>query len=140
MEVIEKCSCSLSNKEVLDILNSKVYKKHTNLATILYETTEYLNTSGAASVTREDITNFLNIIKMKKYELTKIEKIQIVNIRPQNEVELHLIVEMIEERFNEEQRDDLISIINNTLINHLQMPLSHDEDKTRKKFKTEPDA
>lgn len=136
MEVLEECSGLLSNSEVLDILKSKTYKKHASLATIIYETTEYIESSNAASLSVSDIEDFLKAIKEKNYELTKIEKIQIANIIPQNEVELHLIVEMIEERFTEQQREDLLQIIQDTLNN----PSKDDDNNPRKKFKQEPNA
>lgn len=117
MEVVDACSTLLSNKEVLDLLKSNASKKQTNLATIIYETTSYLESSPAATSSTSDLVEFLDAIKERKYDLSKMEKIQIANLKPENETELHLIIDNIEERFTEEQRADLLQIIHSILIN-----------------------
>lgn len=111
MEVVESCSALLSNREVLELLRSNITKKPTNLATILYETTSYLESSPAASTSIASLTEFLDQVKEHKFDLTKVEKIQLANLKPQNETELHLIVDNIEERFTEQQRVDLLQLV-----------------------------
>lgn len=111
MEVIESCTEPLCNRQVLDLLRNYKSKKQTNLATILYETTSYLESSPAATSSLKNIAAFLDILNEKKYPLTKMEKIQLVNMKPQNETELHLMIDNIEEKLTEEQRNELLGLI-----------------------------
>lgn len=116
MEVVDACSSIVSNKEVLDLLKATSGKKHTNLATILYETTSYLESSPVSTYSIESLSTFLNLLKERNYSLTKLEKIQLVNLKPQNETELHLIIDNIEEKLNDEQRNELLTLIQSTLV------------------------
>lgn len=111
MELVNDCSELLCNREVLDTLKNYTSKKQTNLATILYETTAYLDSSPAASSSIANVARFLDTLKNKQYELSKIEKVQLLNLQPQNETELHLIIYNIEERFTEEQRVELLNLL-----------------------------
>lgn len=135
MEVVEACSSLLSNREVLDLLTNKIIsKKQTNLATILYETISYLESSPAANCSLTNMATFLELIKERKYNLSKMEKIQIVNLQPQNETELHLIVDNIEEKLTDQQRNDLLELIQTTL-NKPHIKQEEDSDMIRKKIK-----
>lgn len=131
MEVVEACSELLSNRQVLDLLRSYTSKKQTNLATILYETTSYLESSPAAASSVSNIAEFLDIIKEREYDLTKMEKVQIVNLKPENETELHLIIDNIEEKLNEKQRNDLLELIQTTL----EKPANKEGEHQTKKMK-----
>lgn len=86
------------------------------MATILYETSSHLESTPVINYSVPQLGEFLDILKEKQYEFTRMEKIQLANLTPQNATELHLIVDNIEERFSEEQRTDLLGIINSTLI------------------------
>lgn len=116
MEVVEACSALLSNREVLELLKKNSSKRHTNMATILYETSSYLESSPVTNYSVPDLGEFLDLLKEKNYELTRLEKIQLANLAPQSDTELHLIIDNIEERFSEEQRADLLKMINSFLI------------------------
>lgn len=130
MEVVDAQSEVLCNREVLELLRNNVSKKHTNLATVLYETTSYLESSSISNASLLDLSEFLDTITERKYDLSKAEKRQIVNLLPQNEIELHLIVDNLEEKFTEEQRNDLLQLIQSTL----NKP-GETSDNTRKKFR-----
>lgn len=131
MEVVDACSALLSNREVLELLRNNISKKQqTNLATILYETTSYLESSPIANSSMKNLAEFLDILKENKYDLSKLEKIQLANLIPQNESELLLMIDKFEEKFTEEQRSNLLQIIQNTL----NKPCDQDE-QTRKKLK-----
>lgn len=86
------------------------------MATILYETSSYLESSPVTNYSVPDLGEFLDLLKEKNYELTRLEKIQLANLAPQSDTELHLIIDNIEERFSEEQRADLLKMINSFLI------------------------
>lgn len=115
MEVVG-ASTLLFNQEVLEILRRKRHTNCTPMATVIYETTSYLESCPLSN---------LDAVKETQHNLSKFEQIQIANLKPQNEIELHLIVDNIEERFTEEQRKDLLISIQGTL----------EEENARKKIK-----
>lgn len=124
MEIIDECSALLSNREVLEILQETLeaksgnrFKDQTNLATILYETISYLDSTPASSQTKTGISELLKIFKDNKYDLTTLEKIQIVNHRPSSLVDLHAIIEVSEERFSQEQMCHMVECIQSKLHN-----------------------
>ena len=111
MEIVETCSEVLPNRQVLDMLKNYSSRNQTNLATILYETTSYLESSPAATSSLSDLSEFLDIIKERGWDLTKMEKVQLVNLKPKNEAELLIIIDNIDEKLDENQRADLIDLI-----------------------------
>lgn len=130
MEVIESCSAQLSNRETLDLLRSNVGKRHIDLATILYETTSYLESSPAVTSSQESCNRFKEAIKIQKFDLSPLEQVQLINLRPQNPTELHLIIYNIEERFDETQREQILK-----LVHGLEVSRDNQEAHVRKKQK-----
>lgn len=133
MEIVDACSDLLSNREVLELLRSNISNKQTNLATILYETTSYLESSPISLSSPSSINMFLGSLKESGYNLNKMEQVQILNSMPQNETELSLIIDNIEERFSEEQRSHLLNLIQSTLIQ--TNAASETNESIRKKLK-----
>lgn len=110
----------LSNYEVLKILkdvkettkSSKSSNK--NLATITYETINYLEGLKHYNELRDEhVIDYLE--EMKRFNLTKLEKLQILNQRPKSMVELQVLIEENEERFSEEAMDMILDIVRKTL-------------------------
>jgi len=119
MEVLNDNCALLSNHEVLLLLNEiqenkQKLKDNKNLATIAYESIKYLEDSTSSGLNSHSIQQFLLAIK-DKFRLTKAEKLQILNQRPNSLVELQLLIEENEERFSEEAMDQLLICINRTL-------------------------
>lgn len=131
MEIIEDSDELLSNRQVLDFLKHHPTKKQANLATILYETTSYLESSPAASSTLADIAGFLDIIKERGYNLSKPEKVQLVNLKPKNETELIIIIDNLDEKLDEQQRADLLQLIEQ----HLEKPETKQPQSPNKRHK-----
>ncbi|XP_074594959.1 RNA polymerase III subunit I [Brevipalpus obovatus] len=122
MEVIKKPRALLSNYEVLKALqevkkNSRLKGDQKNLATVTYEAIKYLEETPCVHQSEDSVTNFLKAIKEKGFRLTKGEKLQIVNSRPSNLVELQLLIEENEERFSEEALNTILSIVQEHLPN-----------------------
>ena len=117
MEVKRECAAMLCNYEVLQLLSDlktgKGQKKpntsQTHLATVSYETVKYLENTPCAKQTPEIISKFMTAIQ--PYNLTKSEKLQLLNQRPRTAVEIQLIVEESEERLTEDQIYELLDVM-----------------------------
>ncbi|CAB4410999.1 unnamed protein product [Rhizophagus irregularis] len=123
MQIIEKRNAQLSNHEVLALLRELDEKQKEqvrinpqikfaeNLKTIQFEVIQNLTSlqSPARTQTPEQIESVL--FELKKYNLTKSEKLQIINLRPQSIAELELIIEDCEDRFPIETLREMIYMI-----------------------------
>ncbi|KAF7799435.1 hypothetical protein EIP86_010670 [Pleurotus ostreatoroseus] len=85
-----------------------------NLRTIEVEAIQYLSADyqPIASQTEAGITQLTR--NLSSYDLTKAEKLQIVNLAPTEPVELYVIVEELEDRFAD-QIDDILGVVKSSL-------------------------
>lgn len=124
MEVLDESSGLISNYEALTLLQDVKegrggYRKpgqskaQAQQATILYSTLKYLEKSPCSRQSNEIIRNFAKAVE--RFELTKAETLQLLNQRPTTAVEIQLIVEESEERLSEEQIEELLGIVEETL-------------------------
>jgi hypothetical protein len=134
MEILNKNAALLSNYEVYELLKqtkeeqtlksikkkkldpnsanlSAVVDKH--LPTVVYESLKYLEKSACATQTAHAVSDFLAKLEERKdeFKLTKVEKLQLLNLRPSNAVELQAIIDDSEERFSIEQMDSLLEFV-----------------------------
>lgn len=132
MEILNKNAGLLSNSEVYSLLKQtkadltqKLIRKKNfdannanlnqqvdkHLPTIVYESLRYLETTPAcvAQTSAKQIGEFTS--KLGEFDLTKAEKLAVLNHCPQSAVELQCLVENSEERFTVEQMDTLVEII-----------------------------
>jgi hypothetical protein len=142
MEILNKNAAFLSNSEVYALLKQikqdqaqKLIKKKNlknqvdaqqldinidkHLPTIVYESLRYLEKTPCIHQTSTVVNEFLIKCEERKneFKLTKIEKLQILNLRPSSAVELQYIIEDSEERFTIEQMDELLEFIQSNLPN-----------------------
>ncbi|XP_064624556.1 DNA-directed RNA polymerase III subunit RPC9-like [Lineus longissimus] len=136
MEVINENAALLSNYEVLHLLTDlqagengqkKPNKYLQNLATISYETTKYLEKTPCKDQSPEIIEKFMN--SLLRYNLTKAEKLQLLNHRPTAAVEIQLLIEESEERLTEEQIEELLQLVAECLIPESTENDEEDEDE-----------
>ncbi|XP_065178152.1 DNA-directed RNA polymerase III subunit RPC9-like [Sycon ciliatum] len=116
MEVVDDQAAMLSNYEVYSILkDAKQSKKHShqNVATIVYETSSYLEKTPCGKQSEEAVTKFLQALR--EFKLTKLEKLQLLNHRPTSQVELHFLIAESEERFGDEELQKILEIVESTL-------------------------
>jgi len=99
------------------ILGKGGFKKPTqqqqNLATVCYETIKYLEKTTCVLQNAQIIQDFM--LRLAPFKLTKAEKLSLLNLRPTTAVEIQLLVEESEERLSEEQIEELLVIITETL-------------------------
>ncbi|XP_049867607.1 DNA-directed RNA polymerase III subunit RPC9-like [Pectinophora gossypiella] len=119
METIKANAAFLCNYEVMQILQElkdntqKKHKREGSLATVTYETVHYLQDTECKNQSAQAIQNFLEA--MKKFKLTKTEKLMMVNTPPRTELEIQLVVQESEERLTEEEVKNIIEIVNEHL-------------------------
>lgn len=122
-QVISEREKLLSNFEVLEHLkeiqqqnnwkpnDQKKYKRSFNpdLETVTKEVVSYLEKTTTAQQSVELITSCMN--KLAKFQLEKIEKLQIINSAPHSLVNLYAIVEECDQRFTEEESQEILDIV-----------------------------
>lgn len=122
MEVTSPNVALLSNYEVYNVIREvqskprdKDMKKRLegplqNMRTISYETVKYIDKQTTCALQNQEVIEaFLR--EVAPFNLTKAEKLQCLNLRPTTEVEIQLIVEESEERFTEDQVEQLLDLI-----------------------------
>jgi DNA-directed RNA polymerase subunit F len=109
----------LTNYEVLialrEIKDQKLSHGARNLATITYETIQYLENTTCKDQSQENIQKFIEEVK-KLSKLTKSEVLTMVNEPPSMPLHIQLIVEDSEERLTAPQVDELIQLSKKYLI------------------------
>uniref|UniRef100_A0A182M0P7 DNA-directed RNA polymerase III subunit RPC9 n=1 Tax=Anopheles culicifacies TaxID=139723 RepID=A0A182M0P7_9DIPT len=105
MDIINPNAAILTNYEVMtalkDMKNSKKKYGLRNLATITYETVQYLEDTPCKEQTSTSIVEFLQA--MKEFNLTKNECLMMVNDPPSSPLHIQLMIEDSDERLTEEQ-------------------------------------
>ncbi|XP_043273176.1 DNA-directed RNA polymerase III subunit RPC9 isoform X1 [Venturia canescens] len=113
MEVLKETAAHLSNYEVLEILkglkSNKTQKSRNQLATITYQTVRCLEETPCKEQTPEKICSFLKAVET--FNLTKSEKLMLLNLCPKTALEIQLIVEDGEDRLSEEEVESLLQVI-----------------------------
>ncbi|CCJ28909.1 unnamed protein product [Pneumocystis jirovecii] len=133
MKVLIKRDAFLTDYEVLKhIYEDELEEKYTtdsiksrqpvneNFRTIQFELRKYLEGLPAKKQTAQQVCKLTK--ELENYPLTKVERLMIVNSRPDTLVELYALIEECEERFNLEQLQQILDRIHN------EMPLNFQEN------------
>ncbi|XP_067641982.1 DNA-directed RNA polymerase III subunit RPC9 [Eurosta solidaginis] len=115
MEIVNPCFSVISNYEVMESLKTlkDTKKKYglRNLATITYESLQYLEDSQCKHQSREAILAFLAEVRQLTCKLTTTECLMMVNDPPMSALHIQLLIEDSEERLSEEQVSELLQIV-----------------------------
>lgn len=108
----------LTNFEVMQMLRTikDTKKKKTglrNLATIAYETLQFLENTPCINQSQDKIVKFLG--EIKPFKLTKHECMMIVNNPPSSQLHIQFIIEDSEERLTETQVQEILQIVTKSL-------------------------
>uniref|UniRef100_A0A1B0DJT1 DNA-directed RNA polymerase III subunit RPC9 n=2 Tax=Phlebotomus papatasi TaxID=29031 RepID=A0A1B0DJT1_PHLPP len=85
-----------------------------NLATICYETLQYLEETPCKFQSKEKIVEFREAVK--KFNLSNSECFMMANDPPTSPLHIQILVEDSEERLTEEQVSELLRIVEQTLL------------------------
>ncbi|OZJ02200.1 hypothetical protein BZG36_04750 [Bifiguratus adelaidae] len=144
MEVVDERAALLSNYEVAAFLKEQTElqknfgAEHSNLGglnfwgenllTVQFETSDYLSKTACSTQDARQVQDFLAIFK--QYPLTKAERLEILNSRPRNIVELVVLIEECEERFGQQDLEGILDKIAQVLPrDETQDELMDDEEE-----------
>eukprot|EP00891_Asterochloris_glomerata_P004343 jgi/Astpho2/4343/Aster-x0200 len=119
MKVLEAKYAIVTNPEVTDLLKEQGVdrglggKGQQALWT-------YLTEQGAHKDSRDSVATFLGALKEHSYKLSRAEKVQLVNLRPQSDLELQLAIPNSLELSSDERVQELLAIIKE----HLAAPVA----------------
>ncbi|KAJ1950524.1 hypothetical protein FBU59_000639 [Linderina macrospora] len=123
MQVLNVQEALLTNYEVLLVLQEEdarhkdiqatASRHHArypeNVTTLKFEALQYLNNTSCTSQDGAQLSGLKE--RLREYELTKAEILQIANLRPKAPVELYLIIEECGDRFQAEDLDAMLEIV-----------------------------
>ncbi|KAL9695360.1 hypothetical protein quinque_014645 [Culex quinquefasciatus] len=105
MEIVNPNAAILTNFEVMATLKGMKSSKKKyglrNLATITYETVQFLEGTSCKDQTAESVVEFLKA--MKQFNLTKNECLMMVNDPPASALHIQIMIEDSDERLTDEQ-------------------------------------
>nr|GAT59271.1 predicted protein [Mycena chlorophos] len=92
-----------------------IVETHENVRTVSFEAIKYLSAEHqpTAKQTPESVTTLVK--SLEPYEFTKAEKLQIVNLAPQEQIELYVIVEELEDRLSKDRMEEVTEHVKNSL-------------------------
>lgn len=132
MRVLELNSKLLCNQEVLHMITEPIPKHlmgptdYQDYRTVIHQTTKYLSDPMVpARFSKEAIQGLL--MELMEFDLTKLEKLTIINTRPLVLVELVPLIEAIEARFTVDQQKRLLELLEKHLP--FERPVDEEEEE-----------
>ena len=122
MEVKVSNAGYLTNIEVLDLINerkqqrsNRVDQDKQNVVLIESEVSRYFQRHDKEKYSSNDIKQMLSNIKKLNLDLKETELLTIANLIPIRAVELHLCIDDIENRLKENDIDNILDVIKQSL-------------------------
>ncbi|KAF7326011.1 RPOL4c domain-containing protein [Mycena kentingensis (nom. inval.)] len=93
-----------------------VVETHENLRTVSFEAIKYLSAEYQPTPKQspEAVTKLVK--SLEPYGFTKAEKLQIVNLAPQENIELYVVVEELEDRLSEDRMAEVADHVRDSLV------------------------
>ncbi|KAI0602426.1 RNA polymerase III, subunit C17 [Biscogniauxia sp. FL1348] len=122
MKILEAQSAVLTNVEVYEFLNDQAKRYHdqkrrgpANLETLRKEVLQYLE-SHPNPLSQKPLPYDTSAIpkliqRLRPYEMSKGELAMIVNMRPTSVANLNAVLEDMEERFGDDQQQEIVDIV-----------------------------
>ncbi|KAH6896904.1 HRDC-like protein [Thelonectria olida] len=113
MKIVESQAAVLTNFEVYQHISEQRdrYKKNKRRGPPIWRRS--FESQEPVSYTEGCITKLLE--RLRPYHLAKGEVVMILNLRPASVAALNTVIEEMSERFNEEQQEDMVTIISEVL-------------------------
>ncbi|KAJ7060996.1 RNA polymerase Rpb4-domain-containing protein [Mycena amicta] len=92
-----------------------VVETHENLRTVSFEAIKYLSAEYLPKTRSPEAVTKL-VKSLAPYGFTKAEKLQIVNLAPQEQIELYVIVEELEDRLPKERMEEVTEHVKESLL------------------------
>ncbi|EJC98412.1 uncharacterized protein FOMMEDRAFT_96793 [Fomitiporia mediterranea MF3/22] len=124
----ERLASGMTDTNTSSLANAFVQEEVSeNLRTVEVEAIQYLTADfqPTNSQSPESITQLVR--GLNQFDLTKAEKLQIVNLAPTEPVELYVIVEEIEDRFGDSM-EDVLQVVRSSLEKPLFLSADDNED------------
>ncbi|KAI0385646.1 RNA polymerase Rpb4-domain-containing protein [Hypomontagnella monticulosa] len=137
MKILEAQSATLSNVEVYTFLSNQAKQYHdqkrkgpANLETLRKEVLQYFE-SPPGPLSQKPLPYDSKAIpelieRLRQYHITKGEFIMLLNVRPSNVPILNTVIEDMEDRFSEDQQQEILNIVTELLG---QFPQEAEEDQ-----------
>ncbi|KAJ1984630.1 hypothetical protein H4R34_000533 [Dimargaris verticillata] len=113
MKVEQAFGPLLSDYEVLTLLQEQDTTLRAREANGANDMPNLMTIQFEATVTPEVIKQ--TIKALEPFQLTKAEKLQLINLCPRSLVDIYVLIEECEERFAEDQLEDMLTIIGRLL-------------------------
>ena len=127
MKILSACQSLLTNTEVLQVLQERgkaagpsetLLMQHLNRLVQDQQETDAAKEAVSSStkpLDEEQVKSFMDVAQEPPFSLTRIEVLQMINLAPKSAVEVHLVVESCDERLTEDQIEDLLRLVRETL-------------------------
>ena len=106
---------SLTNSEVVLLLNNKQKTSGSQLSDLEQQALEYISTHYKPAVVKDSMKDDINAL-MEKYSLTKTELLQLFNNPPKCELDLYVIIKNISKRMSDDTINALLKDVNKIIV------------------------
>ena len=110
MKIIEYQGGNLMNVEVKNVVEERIKHRTKSLRTE-YADRNWMDHKVLHYVQLSTLPPSSTLVSLREMGISSIEILQMINFQPTQPVDIHVIIEKCEERYNEEQVEDILSIL-----------------------------